>query len=568
MRHFVILVVLLSSFYATAQSGKWYTNADREVSSNTTFRVEFILENAKGSSFKAPNFEGLQVVGGPMSSSSTQIINGKASSKQSYIYEVIALKEGTVTVGSAAIKVNKVQYNTTPVKIKVVKGKNLSAMLGGDDMTIKMELSDSIAYPGQQVMLNYILYYKDQVRFSGIVEEDEYKGLYAQSIQGTNQTKRVIQNGEVFQSSVIRQMAIFPQKSGDFTFKPLVVKIGIPQKSNARRGFFSFQQYDNKIVTADPVTLRVRELPQGAPDNFTGAVGTFEVTTAINKNTTTTDDAIVMHLTVKGDGDIRLLNAPQLALNDNWEVYEPTVVEENEFVQSNKILNYKKFEYLLLPKATGQLSVAPSFTYFDLDSVDYETEAIRPFYVNVTQGNRKVLAEDSKILSDKEISGLMTARGPSIRSNPFTSVWYLGGLGLLLIGSGGMFVKKKQNDNYSSLSKEERQRLEAEKVARTKLSKAKEYLDQSNSKLYFEEISTAMNGYLADKYNIPHSEISKDLLRSKLQDQFGNSAIPSDYYQLLQNCEMALFAGQTSDNKMTEIYNLSLDLISRIATSN
>ncbi len=565
MRHLILIFILVFFFGPIiGQSGQWYINAEKQVGANTAFSVEFVLENAKGSNFRPPNFNGFQVLSGPSYSSTTQIINGRGSSKQSYIYELMAANQGEFTIGTASININNVQHNTSPFKIKVVKGKDLASIIGDNDMQIKMELSDSSAYPGQQIILNYVLYYRDQVRFNGIVKEDEFKGLFAQRIQVSNQTKRVVQNGEVYQSSVIGSIAIFPQKSGDFPIEPCVVKIGVASKKQTSRGFFSFQQYDNQLLTAEPLTLKVRELPANAPEGFDGAVGTFEVTAAINKNTTTTDDAIVIHLTVKGDGDIRLLNAPQLSVTDDWEVYEPTVVEENEYIQANRIFNFKKFEYLLLPKATGQLPIAPSFVYYNVDSSSYKTIKINPFYITVTQGNRKVLAEDSRILSDRAIAGMISTPGISKGKNPFTSFWYLGSLGLLLMSVGGMFVRKRQVENYSSLSREERQKREAEKLARRRLKLAEQYKKDNNPRMFFEEISTAMNGFLADKYNIQHSEISKDLLKSKLQEQFSSSTIATDYYQLLQQCEMALFAGQSGANKMGEIYDLSLDLISKI----
>jgi len=49
------------------------------------FNIEFSLKNAEGTGFSAPDFGGLQVLGGPSRSMQTKVINGRNSSSIGYI---------------------------------------------------------------------------------------------------------------------------------------------------------------------------------------------------------------------------------------------------------------------------------------------------------------------------------------------------------------------------------------------------------------------------------------------------------------------------------------------------
>ena len=79
------------------------------VATGEMFRVEFTLTNgnAENNSFKAPDFGGLDVLAGPVTSKgrSVQIVNGNrtTTTTMSISYTVVAQKEGNITIGAAEI---------------------------------------------------------------------------------------------------------------------------------------------------------------------------------------------------------------------------------------------------------------------------------------------------------------------------------------------------------------------------------------------------------------------------------------------------------------------------------
>lgn len=83
------------------------------------FEVKFILENASGSQFQPPLFEGFAVVGGPNQSSSFSMVNGKVSQNMSYSYYLEPLDIGNYYIEPASVKVGDEILETSPKRIIV-----------------------------------------------------------------------------------------------------------------------------------------------------------------------------------------------------------------------------------------------------------------------------------------------------------------------------------------------------------------------------------------------------------------------------------------------------------------
>ena len=563
MRSFLACIGLFISIFSFAQSVKWSAVVNKTVEKGAVFEVEFKLENAGGSNFIAPEFNGLKVLSGPGVSNSISIVNGRRSQTYSLVYRVLAQDLGLKKIGSASITANGKTFKTEPVLIEVVEGKDIGQLLGANDFLLVPELSDSVAYVGQQIKLDYRLYYQGEVRIGDVVSLDQFNGFYTRGLSSNKDSKTISQNGKVYNSVVVRSFALFPQKSGEFKIDPLVLAIGVPNGQRVGRGFFSFGSYDSYQVSSAPVRLDVINIPNPIPDAFTGGVGEYTFNASINTKETTTDDAVVMTINIKGNGDGRLLQAPKVPSLTQWEVYEPSVTNDSEGLEGDQFVFVKTFEYIMLPKAMGQLKVAPEFSYFNVDSNRYITFKISPAYVDVKSGNRKVLDDGSKIGLDRTIAALKPKGSGTSSSLGIATPWYLGSVGGLLGILGLMYVKKKSEEDYNALSPEERRRLEAQKVAEKHLTEAKGLLAEATRRSFFENLSTALNGYVADKYNIDHSTISKQLLAQKIKEAYPSSSIAEDYYKLLSNCEMALFAGQSVD--MESAYREAVEIIAEIS---
>ncbi|HMG07210.1 MAG TPA: BatD family protein, partial [Mucilaginibacter sp.] len=119
-KYSILLLLLLQVSLLFAADIKFTASVSKtEVGTTEQFEITFTV-NANGDRFTPPSFNGFLIVSGPNVSTSMSVINGNASSSMAYSYDLIAVKEGTYTIGPATIVVNGKKLSTNPIKIKAV----------------------------------------------------------------------------------------------------------------------------------------------------------------------------------------------------------------------------------------------------------------------------------------------------------------------------------------------------------------------------------------------------------------------------------------------------------------
>jgi hypothetical protein len=87
MKNILLLFSILYLTRLTAQDNSIVVEVSPEsVLMDNEFEVSFTVENAEIKSFEAPAFKDFELLGGPMTSSMMQIINGSITSRQTYTY--------------------------------------------------------------------------------------------------------------------------------------------------------------------------------------------------------------------------------------------------------------------------------------------------------------------------------------------------------------------------------------------------------------------------------------------------------------------------------------------------
>ena len=122
-RVIVMTVALLVAVIAQA-AVSFTVQAPRQVTAGNKFNVTFVLKNAEGSNFTAPEISGATKIYGPALSTSysSSWVNGKSSSSSSQEYTMIykATQSGRLNVGAASVDVGGKTMHTAPFTIEVV----------------------------------------------------------------------------------------------------------------------------------------------------------------------------------------------------------------------------------------------------------------------------------------------------------------------------------------------------------------------------------------------------------------------------------------------------------------
>ncbi|HEY0262578.1 MAG TPA: hypothetical protein VGB95_06095, partial [Chitinophagales bacterium] len=127
----------------------------------------------------------------------------------------------------------------------------------------------------------------------------------------------------------------------------------------------------------------------------------------------------------------------------------------------------------------------------------------------------------------------------------------------------GLLTYKRQSDKANSDVIGTKLRR-ANRIARKRLTAAEKHLKANAPKLFYDEISRAVLGYVSDKLHIDVADLSKENIEEKLVQKGVNLELISQLKQLLNSCEIALYTNlQTSEN-MQQQYEVSVNLISKL----
>jgi hypothetical protein len=560
---FIFCVFSLSTY---SQTFTLKTDASKVVQ-NSTFEVSYILDGATGNGFVAPNFGRLEVVGGPRQSSSTRIVNGAMSQTQSISYDLFAPKVGKYTIPSSTINVRGKKLISNSISIDVVKGKAASQISESDkESYMRLETTAEEAIIGQQITLEYKLYTQQDINGYELVNESDYDGFFSQELRNYRaEVSREVINGKEYYTKVLKKVALFPQRTGRFDFSPVTVTLAIPiSGAKKRRGFFSSVPTRQKRIKTNPLTIQVNDAPPGAPISFSGAVGKYQMAAKINKKRITTDDAFVINMEIRGTGDGKTFSAPNQRQLENMEYYDPNVVRDEDTSRDGIVSNYKQIEYLIVPKKPGTYNLQPEFSYFDTDSMKYMTIRTSPFRVQVTKGTRSVISDDRNVSISQNLEKDRTEihEVSTFQLKFFDGLWF-GSFGLGFMAFVAMGYKKYKDVLLENLDPEEKRRRKAMKLANSKLEKAREHQQANDSRKFYEEVSSTMNGYLGNKFGLPNTDFQKEKIVARLASNSVSQEMIDSYLSILKTCEMALFAGQPS-SKMDEILDKSTDLILKL----
>ena len=250
------------------------------------------------------------------------------------------------------------------------------------------EVSKTNPYLNEPVSIVYKLYVSQDTGVNNWRELDapRYADFWSKNINIKNLTvENGTYKGEPYRYVILRKTVLYPQKIGELSIEPLVLDITVQTPSN-RRDFFGqiLNNTINKTVSAGKLKINVKPLPDtGKPNNFSGAVGKFDLLVTTSKKELLLSEAFQLNLEIKGNGNFNLFSFPSINLPQSLEVYEPERLEK-------LITNFKgirgsiKDQYTVVPSSPGKYSIPKiSFNYFDPNDSKYKTQTSAVNYINV-----------------------------------------------------------------------------------------------------------------------------------------------------------------------------------------
>ncbi len=519
---FLLLFFIFSSGASNAQDPTFTSVVStNKLIANTVFEIQFELNNAKGEDFTPPDFTDFKVVGGPSMGSSTMIVNGQVSRSQSWTYSLLATREGHFTIGSANVIAGRRKLATRPIAIEVTSAGHLSQpdpnATGGESIALLADIAEGEYYPGQQIILNYKLLFRENVQSVNLISEDDYADFFIQNFNSISQqsTYETI-NGVTYTSRVIKSVAMYAHQSGTYTLDPLVIDVGVNAPYPGNQGFFTMRRLRNVQVASPPKTIKVIPLPSPVPDDFSGAVGQYYVTATPGPTQLTTDDDFSLRVEIQGNGDSRRWDPPEPNIDGNFELYDPRINEDIFNESAGNIVHTRTIEYMMIPQSPGEFRVFIPFTFFNPVTKKYETVRSDTSELQVAQGNsfaRRSVTDSIQLVPPPP--GIVT----DIRTDDrfWTSPAHLALFGLVCSGLlFGLFITVKRK-RESQIPESEKLRSAAGLHARQQLELLQKMSSQVSDKLFFEKATEIYYKFLSEKFSIPPADLDKEKLEGYLE---------------------------------------------------
>ena len=598
MKRILTLLLMLSALTGAAQTLK--LEGPRVVSLDETFRIVFTAD-ARMSDFAWPGTNDFEVVWGPQrgSMSSTNIVNGKRTSshQETVTYLLQPKQTGTFTIAAATATVDKQSVSSSTLQIEVVASQqqsgatqqgqtqprssdpSVTGTVSSQDLFLRLTLNKTNVVKGEPITATLKIYTRADIAGFEDIKFPTFNGFWSKETVSVSNLEfnRENVNGVIYNSALLRQYVLIPQQSGTLTIDPaeMVCQVRVRTSSGSPLSIFDdfFDQYQTlrKRISTPTIQVKVRDLPAGAPASFAGGVGDFKISAKLSKDGIKSNEAASLIVTISGNGNLSMLEAPKVNFPPDFEVYD---LKSTDKTSASGTSGSKTFEFPFIPRSHGDFTI-PSieYTYYDNAHGKYVTTSTGDIPVTVEKGeeiagggvvmpgtNRqgvRSLSEDIRYIALGD--GQLKKKGAFFAGSPlFYLLMITLAIILFIVNRLLKFSQARRADVAGSKNRR------ANKMARARLRQAEDYLHKNLGGAYYEELHKALTGYVSDKLLIPAADLSKETIGEKLRERGVRDESIDRLTALIDKCEYARYAPDSGQTQMENEYNEAIEAISEI----
>lgn len=321
----------------------------------------------------------------------TRSMQGDVRRTVTYSWRFRAQRAGAARLQPVTVVVRGDEYTTAPLKIRVLPasdtaaGPTLRSPEGGArnsldtrDLFVRATSTAEQAYQNEQVVVEYRLFFRSGIRLrhSRLADSWDAPGFWREELNVASRPTPHPQQayGRQYETVVLKRVALFPTRPGTLRVDPLRIEAEAQGSVQAREGGAALLRRFRPVQLASRIlSVRVRPLPEPAPELFSGAVGQFDMTTRVEADSAAVGRPLSLTVQVEGQGPLTTLSPPRLDSVPGLDVYAPTV-ETDVDRNGPSLRGTKTFTYTLVPRTGGRHAVPQvAFSYFDPEKREYQT---------------------------------------------------------------------------------------------------------------------------------------------------------------------------------------------------
>ena len=605
--------ILFSANYLQGQVRLTTSISPLKINKDQYAQIQFTLENAtEVKQLVPPELNDFTIINGPSRVNSIRNINGIVKRYITVTYILKPKKPGKFNIGPAIANADGQNLKSNTVILQVLNGvsgnttgnNNLLSPFSGLDpfeetkaeipysdyilrngenalekinknMFVRAEVNKSTCYVGEPVIANYKLYTRLKSE-SNLIKNPSLNGFSVIDLQQPDHstyTREVI-SGKEYNVYTLRKAQLYPLQPGKLELETaqLENKIRFIKEDYARKQLNDMNEVlrdfteiavspqgteeHSVILESKPVFISVKPLPENnKPLNFKGAVGKFDISAGLAKSNFTTDDAGKLLVVITGQGNLQLVNAPEIKWPDRMETFEPKATEELNKM-SVPVSGKKEFEYTFTVAHPGNYTIPPiELNYYEVRSGQYIRAITKSIDFTVIKGTGKSVHPALMIVTnDKE----------RIFNKIFSNRWWIV-IAIAFFLMMGLFIWLLKENKVSKLKKEDnitgKQRSEqfvnSEVILGDQsnpLEMARELLLQNNIIPFYNALNREFKTFLSRHLNIPENELNKKTIIEQLDEEGVSNKTVLQVRELLDEIEWHLYTPHTEAETMKQIY--------------
>lgn len=546
-----------------------------------------------------------------------QLVNSNEG-EYTWSFTLMPTRTGSFTIKPAKVKVNGEWIQSPSLPVTVMKAhQNPSPTQAGsqqqpqqgqnnqgtttrqpeqggikqNDVIVQGVNNKQSAWVGEPIIITYKIYTRVTIPSYAINKIPAFDGFWSENLVDPNsrpqQSEETI-NGQRYSSALLRKIIVYPQRSGQLTIEPLEVEaiVRVVRQRPQQNVFDQMDQMMKNIFNnpfGDPfaamgnmgasfediqttlksntIKLDIKDLPtKNRPANFAGQVGQYTMEAWFDNSKILLNDALNFVITISGNGNMSLLEAPSVEFPASFDVYDPQT-EDKTVTNATGISGEKIFTYLIIPRESGKFKIPPvSFSYFDPRLSDYVQLSSDEFSVEVigTGGTNQNTNTAGK--NDIQFIKLQSSSFRAINQFFMGSLLHWLIIAFLLVTFSFLLIFLRRRIRlYSDI-----QALRYKKalgVARKRMKKASILLQKNELNAFYEETSRAIWEYLSDRFAIQKSELSIDKVISQLSNSMSEFEVLNDLKNTLEFCEFIRFSPGATSTSPGKILDQSKSII-------
>jgi len=621
LQKILLLFFLLSGYRVQSQIRFSASISPAEIGKDEYAQLKLTVENANEvQQIVPPNLKNFIIVSGPNQENGMTMINGTVKKYIALNFVIKPRSVGNFIIPSAMAKADAGDYRSNPVSLKVTarstgnnQGANAfnSPFSGMDpfaepaprstyndyilrkgenpadkikrNMLVRVEVDKNSCYVGEPVVATYKLYTRLKSE-SNMVKNPSFNGFSVLDMQQPNDmsyhTEKL--DGREYNVYIIRKAQLYPLLAGNLELGVAEIENNVQfiKAEYVNQHADIFGDFTEAIVPPEgidiqkvtlqskPLSILVKPLPDAnKPASFKGAVGNFTINGQVEKNSFSTDDAGRMGIVISGEGNLQMINAPEIDWPAGAEGFDPKATDDL-YKGTVPVSGRKIFEFpFTVSKAGDYILPAVEFSYFDARDAKYKTIKTTPIPISVSKGTGKpkqIIAGPDARQNDNFLTRFFSNR---LRVVSLFAVLIIIGLIVWLKGD----TKKEKQLVKETVEKEAEAEIEkpVEEILLAQenpLALAEECLQRDNARLFYTQLNLGLKNYLSKKFSIAAEELNRKNIAEQLDKKGISTETAVQLQQLTDEIEWQLYTPFVDNTKMKAMYDKSHDLVQLLNT--